>query len=124
MEKKNWYNTFVTETENYAGKPFRYILMGNEECPMIYVDSVWEKSSNEKLWEEKYGADVTMIDKMREHKKFKEWLKEKFGGYSIEVQKVNFDKVNWVADDYSKVWKSIHKNEGKQDIYVWGNLKK
>ena len=36
------------------------------------------------------------------------------------VQKVNFDKVKWVADDYSKVWKSIHKNEGKQDIYVWG----
>ena len=115
MEKKNWYNIFVTETEDNAGNPFRYIPMGNEEYPIIYMDSVWEKKSNEKLWEEKDTKEI-----MRQHKKFKEWLKEKFGGYSIEVQKVNFDKVNWVADDYSKVWKSIHANEGKQDIYIWG----
>ena len=53
MEKKNWYNIFVTETEDNAGNPFRYILMGNEEYPIIYMDSVWEKKSNEKLWEEK-----------------------------------------------------------------------
>lgn len=115
MEKKNWYDTFVTETEDYAGNPFRYILMGSEECPAIYMDSVWEEKSYGKLWEEKDTKEI-----MRQHKNFKEWLKEKFGGYSLDVQKVNFDKVNWVADDYSKVWKSIHKNEGKQDIYVWG----
>lgn len=121
MGKKNWYETFVTETKDNVGNPFRYILMGSEECPAIYMDSVWERKSNEKLWEEKYGEGVTMIEKMREHKKFKEWLKEKFGGYSLDVQKVDFDKVNWVADDYSKVWKSIHKNEGKQETYIWGN---